>query len=84
MGVLLPKYSFSSNTGHLLLVLGGFFKSQFKKCGTQVAGKAVHLGLDRRYNITLVQRVPNKDAHRVEKGREERGRRNKSSDVLSG
>lgn len=61
-----------------------FFLSQLKKCSTQVAGKKVYPGLDRRYNMTLVQRVPNKDTHRVERGREERGRRNKSSDVLSG
>ena len=60
------------------------FKNTAQEKSTQVAGTEVHPGRDRRYNITLVQRVPNKDAHGVVRGREERGRRNKSSDVLSG
>ena len=69
--------------GHLKSIsLSQTFKKDRKS--KQVAGIEVHPGRDRSYNITLVQRFPNKDAHSAERGREERGRRNKSSDVLSG
>lgn len=66
--------------GHLKSIL----RSQTFKKAQEKQTSGSDRGAPRSYNITLVKRVPNKDAHRAERGRDERGRRNKSSDVLSG